>query len=199
MYKTFIINKTKSSFLNYKQYRNKLNHFLEIAKIQHYQISVIKNKNDSTKLWKTIYEILQTNTNKTNTNFELVNDKQKMITDEPEIANVFNKFFSTIESTIASQIQLPKMPLPKQMKCPPRVPSSLEKQTLEINQLISELNEKTFVRKDDSAINYYKIAKSVISPIISKMINKCISQGSFPDCPKIAQAIPVYKKGSKTN
>ena len=29
------------------------------------------------------------------------------------------------------------------------------------------------------------------------MINKCISQGSFPDCLKIAQVISVYKKGSK--
>ena len=61
-----------------------------------------------------------------------------------------------------------------------------------INQLISELNEKTAVRKNDIAIKQYKIAKFVISPIISKMINKCISQGSFPDCLKIAQAIPVY-------
>ena len=64
MYKTFITNKTESSFLKYKQYRNKLNHLLEIAKIQYYQISVIKNKNDSTKLWKTIHKILQTNTKK---------------------------------------------------------------------------------------------------------------------------------------
>ena len=62
LYKIFITNKTESSFLNYKQYRNKQNHLLEIAKIQYYQISVIKNKNDSTKLWKTIQEILQTNT-----------------------------------------------------------------------------------------------------------------------------------------
>ena len=76
LYKIFITNKTESSFLNYKQYRNKLNHLLEIAKIQCYQIIVIKNKNDSTKLWKTIHEILQTNTN-----FELVNDKQKKTTD----------------------------------------------------------------------------------------------------------------------
>ena len=119
MYKIFITNKTESSFLNYKQYRNKLNHLLEIAKIQYYQISVIKNKNDSTKLWKTIHEILQTNTKKTNTNFELVNDKQKKTTDEPEIANIFNKFFSTVGSTMASQIQSPKMTPPKQMKCPP--------------------------------------------------------------------------------
>ena len=39
--------------------------------------------------------------------------------------------------------------------------------------------------EDDIAIKYYKIAKSVIYPIISKMINKCISQGSFPDCLKL--------------
>ena len=32
----------------------------------------------------------------TNTNFELVNDKQKKTTDGPEIANIFNKFFSTV-------------------------------------------------------------------------------------------------------
>ena len=50
LYTIFITNKTESSFLNYKQYRNKLNHLLEIAKIQYYQISVIKNENDSTKL-----------------------------------------------------------------------------------------------------------------------------------------------------
>ena len=199
LYKTFITNKTESSFLNYKQYRNKLNHLLEIAKIQYYQISVIKNKNDSTKLWKTIHEILQTNTKKTNTNFELVNDKQKKTTDEPEIANIFNKFFSTVGSTMASQIQSPKMTPPKQMKSPLSSFFFGETDPEEINQLISELNEKTAVRKNDIEIKYYKIAKSVISPIISKMINKCISQGSFPNCLKIAQVIPVYKKGSKTN
>ena len=32
----------------------------------------------------------------------------------------------------------------------------------EINQLISELNEKTAVRKNDIEIKYYKIAKSVM-------------------------------------
>ena len=31
----------------------------------------------------------------TNPNFELVNDKQKKTTYEPEITNTFNKFFST--------------------------------------------------------------------------------------------------------
>ena len=59
--------------------------------------------------------------------------------------------------------------------------------------------KKTAIRKNDIEIKYYKIAKSVISPIISKMINKCITQGSFPDCLKITQVIAVYKKGSKTN
>ena len=100
---------------------------------------------------------------------------------------------------MASQIQSPKMPLPKQMKC---LLSSFffgETDPEEINQLISELNEKTAVQKDDIAIKYYKIAKSVTSSIISKIINKCRSQGSFPDCLKNAQVIPVYKKGSKTN
>ena len=100
---------------------------------------------------------------------------------------------------MASQIQSPKMTPPTQMKCPLSSFFFGETDPEEINQLISELNEKSAVRKNDIEIKYYKIAKSVISPIISKMINKCISQGSFPNCLKIAQVIPVYKKGSKTN
>ena len=109
------------------------------------------------------------------------------------------QIFSTVGFTMASQIQSPKMPLPKQMKCLPSFFLFGETDPEEINQLISEPNEKIAVRKDDIAIKYYKIAKSVISPIISKMINKCISQGSFPDCLKIAQVIPYQfiKKDQK--
>ena len=86
---------------------------------------------------------------------------------------------------MASPIQSSKMPLPKQIKCPPSSFFFGETDPEEINQLISELNEKTSVRKYNIAIKYYKIAKSVIYPIISKMINKCVSQGSFPDCLKL--------------
>ena len=100
---------------------------------------------------------------------------------------------------MASQIQSPKMPPPKQMKCPPSSFFFGETDPEEINQLISELNQKTAVRKNDIAIKYYKIAKSVISPIITKMINKSISQNFFLDGLKIAQVIPVFKKASKTN
>ena len=91
------------------------------------------------------------------------------------------------------------MPLPKQMKCPSSSFFFRETDPEKINQLINVLNMKIAVRKDAISIKYYKIAKSLISPIISKMINKRISQGSFTDCLKIAQVIPVYKKGSKTN
>ena len=52
------------------------------------------------KLFKKYYKLTQ----KTNTNFELVNEKQKKTTDEPEIANIFNKFFSTVGSTMTTQI-----------------------------------------------------------------------------------------------
>ena len=96
---------------------------------------------------------------------------------------------------MAYQIQSPKMPLPKQIKFPLSFFFFGEKDPKKINQQISELNEKTVLQKDNIAIKYYKIAKSVISPIISKIINKCISQGSFPDCVKISQVISVYKKG----
>ena len=68
------------------------------------------------KLFMKYYKLTQ---KKTNTNFELVNDKQKKTTDEPEIANIFNKFFSTVGSTMASQIQSPKNAFTKTNEMPP--------------------------------------------------------------------------------
>ena len=45
---------------------------------------------------------------------------------------------------------------------------------------------------------FLKLSAEVISPTISNIFNKCISDGVFPKSLKSAEVIPLFKKGDKT-
>ena len=46
---------------------------------------------------------------------------------------------------------------------------------------------------------FLKMSSTIIAPILTKLLNKCIAEGVYPDILKIAQIIPIHKKGSKTD
>jgi hypothetical protein len=55
------------------------------------------------------------------------------------------------------------------------------------------------VRPCDPPIKFIKIAAKVISPILARIFNLCVSQSIFPSDLKIACVIPIHKSGDKTN
>ena len=67
--------------------------------------------------------------------------------------------------------------------------------TDEVAQLIENLNHKKTVRSNHIETRFIKYSKSIISPIISDLFNLCVNKGVFPNCPKIVEIIPIYKKG----
>ena len=42
-----------------------------------------------------------------------------------------------------------------------------------------------------------RLATTVVAPILTDMFNRCIQEGTYPDILKIAQIIPICKKGNK--
>ena len=54
---------------------------------------------------------------------------------------------------------------------------------------------KKTVRSNDVETRFIKYSKSIISPIISDLFNLCVNKGVFPNCLKIAEIIPIHKKG----
>ena len=67
--------------------------------------------------------------------------------------------------------------------------------TDEVAQLIENLNDKKTERSNDVETRFIKYSKSIISPIISNLFNLCVNKGVFLNCLKIAEIIPIYKKG----
>ena len=66
LYKAFLRISTGKNENLYKNYKNKLNNIIEIAKKTYYEDQLIKYKQNSRMLWKTLNELV----NRTNKNFQ---------------------------------------------------------------------------------------------------------------------------------
>ena len=86
-------------------------------------------------------------------------------------------------------------------------PSSYSKNSLfmspttpeEIANVITSLIIKKVIRSKDIDTYFIKISGVIIAPILSKLFNRCLLEAEFPKCLKIAEVIPIFKKGSVTN
>jgi hypothetical protein len=106
LYKKFLCHPTTYNEQKYKQYKDKLNHIIKIAKKKHYEEEMIKYKNDTKLLWGTLNEIMNKLTRKHNLlpkQFTGTNPGE-IISNPHEIANKFNEYFTNIGPEIACKL-----------------------------------------------------------------------------------------------
>ena len=66
-----------------------------------------------------------------------------------------------------------------------------------INNIIDSFKDSKATRYTDAETKFIKISKSVISPFLCKLIYDCFSKGVYPNYWKIAEVIPIFKKGDR--
>ena len=117
-----------------------------------------------------------------------------------DVAQLLNKYFVDIGKNMAKAIP----PIHSTYKPPP---STYSKNYLfmshitaeEIANVITLLINKKAKRSKDMDTYFIKISGVIIAPILSKLFNRCLLEGEFSKCLKIAEVIPNFKKGSVTN
>ena len=66
----------------------------------------------------------------------------------------------------------------------------------ELITIISSLKDKKAIRKYDYETKFIKLAKISIAEFLSKLFNFCLTRGVFPEALKIAEVVPINKKGN---
>ena len=137
----------------------------------------------------------------------VLNESDKIVNDQKEVANHFNNFFSTVAENIGKDTVYDPSDHPslieikKQNDCTNKF--VFEKVTTDkVEKIINNINIKKATGADGIPAKIIKCSKSIIAPQITSILNMSIDQNVFPDKLKKAQVTPLYKKNDpllKTN
>ena len=197
LYRKYLITKSTYYHCKFKNYRNRLNHLLKISKRSYYNNYFLQNTKDSKRIWNGIKKIVHFRS-KNNHNINKIIENDTVMTDSKEIANAFNKYFSTIGVNLADKIEnVDKSPM-DYLKTP--IPTSFyvfPVEAPEIEREISCLKDNKSTGPFSAPIKVLKSIKKVISHPLEMLFNMSFSLGIVPSSLKISNVIPIYKKDSQ--
>ena len=200
LFNRFVKNPTKKTQKSYTIVKNTVAQKIRSCKRNYYRRVFHSSRTDPKSMWKNVDKIIQSKNKKSN-NIKTITDKNgKIITNPVEMSKVFNNHFSEIGKSIASSIPATTLSN-NSTKIKPCL-SSLFLQPVsphEVEKIINSFDVNKSTPSFCTPFKFLKFASKQISLILSIIINKCMTEGIFPDCLKLAEVIPIHKKGSKDN
>ena len=198
LYKQWLENKDATDYDRYKEYRDELRQIKRKQKINYYTVQCEQFKQNSKKLWSLINCVCSKNNDKMNSLTHIsVNGINKY--KASEINDKFAEYFLKIGENLANNtpnsvtdISTYLNKIPKNSKSIFLLPCT----AFEINKIVSALKPK------DSS-GYDKITNVLLKDLIEVIVfpleiifNQSLKSGIFPEAMKLAEIVPLYKKGS---
>ena len=185
----------------YKTPRNQVSATIDIAKKETYQFKIEEGKDDPRSIWKIFNEVGMKNKENDKTINSKIKLEENVITNESEVAEVFNNYFTNIASKLKEPIINSDFELLNSF-IGSKVPSNTDFQITFTNQtfirkFLLNLNVRKSTGLDNIGPRILKLSANVIAPTLLFIINKSISTGKFPSVWKEAKVKPLFKNGSK--
>ena len=178
-----------------KAFCNILQKSIRAAKIMYYQRQFERYKSDIRKTWATINELLSKKLKKSNFPRHFLSG-DSIITDDRDIANCFNNFFTDIGPKLANDITSPSNKAYTDF-LREKIAHSFYFNTVtndQVSKIVNKLKPKSSFGHDNiSTILLKSILLEIIS-VLTLIINQSLSTGIFPDKLKIAKINPIFKK-----
>ena len=194
--------KLKSKYIKYK---NNLTAVLRSAKYEYFR-NAFDNCSNSSEIWKIINkEIFKkpiSQTQKLPSKLPAPTNPAAFLTNNLDIANELNRYFSSIAINLAANLQITQNPISispvlaenDQHSCSFNFNYVTEAQ---LKVTIELLNEKKAAGFDGIRVPFVKKIAKFITPPLCHIINLSIDTSTFPDSLKLARVTPLYKTGSK--
>lgn len=188
LFKLGIVSKQENNI-----FKNKVTTKIRKAKTDYYSGEFEKNKSDIKKTWDTIYNLLQ-KTRSTGT-INMIKYNENEISNDQEIADIFNKYFSEIGLKLDENLPNPQLSPIDEIRTNPESISLNPVSVDEISKIILNLKPSK-QKRDEISTELLKQIGPYIAPIVCTLINECFSQGIYPDCLKLACITPIFKSGN---
>ena len=182
----------------YKTLKNRLNSLIYHSKKNYYTKYFNQYSSNIKKIWIGIKNIINIKT-KDHNSPNCIEINNELITDNKEICNNFNNYFTTVADKILKNNKTPILKtfdkyLPernsKSFVYEPCTPN-------EVYLLIEKFNPHKGTGPNGINTDILKLINHLICDTLSKIFNMCITSGKHPEKLKLAHALPIFKKGSR--
>ena len=185
----------------YAFFRNKVSSMIRTAKNDMYKNKIEKGKDDPRTIWKIFKEHGASSKKATNEMINGLRENDRQISDDKEMADVFNNYFVNIAAQLKepaeksdfkhiSEFVNSKVPINTSFSIP-SISNSF------VNNFLKSLDSTKATGLDCIGPQFLKIAPEILCPSISHLINKSLVDGVFPQPWKEAKVSPIFKNGTK--
>ena len=164
-------------------------------KSNYYAAKFKKREGNIRDTWKGINEVLNRKGKASEYRTHLI-DNGKIIKDDSEIAECFNKFFTNIGPELAKSIKCDSNKTYKSY-LKDRINSNFEFCTVsikDVDDVLNKLKTKRSSGQDGISSALLKSFDGEITNVLTLIINQSLSTGIFPEKLKVAKVVPVFKK-----
>ena len=168
--KKFDITKHEHIWSQYKKVRNETNNLIKQSQRSYFISNIDTVGNDPKKTWKLIKLICKINL-----------DNKKVVTEATEISDTFNQHFTNIGENLANNIGKSNVNPTQYLKSPNSVFSFNEVDIGKVRRLLNQINTKKSPGLDNIPGNLLKIAADILAPSLTKIFNKSLSTGMYPN------------------
>ena len=200
LYKKFLTNRSDENWEAYKKLRNLCVDIRRKSIKSYFKNKFTDGKPSGATLLKTVKPFI-TNKGHQSGNDLILGENGNIVNGSKQVADIMNTYYINVAAHIgepsANKNEYIDHPSIKSIseKLPPGSNFTFRHTTLKyVTKIIRSLNPKRATSPDLIPPKVVKIAGPEISKSITDMINKSIDGGIFPDCSKMAEVIPVYKK-----
>ena len=183
---------------NYKYWRNEATELIRDAKKEYYSESIKLYKNDPKKLCKVFNEL----NNKSNfsNKIKTITYENKTFTDDADIANTFNKYFTSLSEKYLNK---EKSISPNLKKLEAFITTKLPKENIFnipyitedfVYQFLTSLDNNKATGIDNISSKIVKILAPVITKHLTEICNHSIRNSCFPSIWKKARVTPLHKR-----
>ena len=187
----------------YKTYRNTLNRVIRQSKRNYSHKILDENKGNSKTTWDVINELVNHISRNKSLPLKLKTSAGDTVAEDPQIiADEFNNFFVSIGKEMASSIQTCRSHVSSKIfsEEPLRASNAIflaPSTEMEVYGLINQIKSHKARRTNDIESRFIKLANPVIANFLSEMFNLSLTTGIYPDAMKVAEVIPIFKKGDR--
>ena len=183
----------------YKNLRNRIVELIRKSKFMYYKNYFQNNTSNIRNLWRGINRLVNLKSRSNDCPSYMEDESGKALNDPNMIANNFNDYFSNVAENILNKQKYIGDSNFKRFLSKPLPNSILIKPVdcKEVSKIISSFN----CNKSSGPFSIPSIIltflKNVLADPLSKIINLSLTTGTHPENLKIAEVIPVFKKGSR--